>query len=167
MIRLQSGSSSGNVNCHQLTGGGRWSTIEWCQLWLTRYLCKYDFFIVIIFQEIAPPGLLKIIRCNCKASSRNPCNSRMCSCFANGLTCVSACGDCRGTSCSNLPVASYEDDYVVDNIWITSLFRSFSIIFSDRHNNSRGFLEEYFNLSQLHFIVVLLKVLMKNKTIIC
>ena len=72
----------------------------------------------IIFQEIALPEWLKIIRCNCKASSRNSCKSKLCSCVANGLKCVSACGDCQGTNCSNVTVDKVhcEDDCLNDNI---------------------------------------------------
>ena len=51
----------------------------------------------------------------------------ICSCRRNGLTCVSACGDCRGIGCANKPEEvgendseskdDYEDDYDDGNIF--------------------------------------------------
>lgn len=49
----------------------------------------------------APDELLNIVRCNCQMTSKNPCGGSRCSCRANGLKCVPACGDCRGTECQN------------------------------------------------------------------
>ena len=34
-------------------------------------------------------------------SSRNTCGTNLCSCRSNGLKCVSACGDCKGSDCYN------------------------------------------------------------------
>ena len=34
-------------------------------------------------------------------SSRNTCGTTSCSCRSNGLKCVSACGDCKGSYCKN------------------------------------------------------------------
>lgn len=51
--------------------------------------------------EAAPEWLLKVIRCNCKTTSRRPCSSQLCSCRRNGLSCVAACGGCHGESCEN------------------------------------------------------------------
>ena len=48
-------------------------------------------------------------RCNCKATSRNTCGKNLCSCRKNGVTCVDACGDCRGESFNNSS-AETEDD---------------------------------------------------------
>ena len=45
----------------------------------------------------APPELLKVIRCNCTTD----CGSSCCSCQKHGMKCSMACGQCRGTSCSN------------------------------------------------------------------
>jgi len=47
--------------------------------------------------DVAPQSVLKFIRCNCRGS----CSSSLCSCRKNGLPCVSACGHCHGTDCSN------------------------------------------------------------------
>ena len=57
---------------------------------------------------IAPLALLKFVRCNCRGS----CSSSMFSCRKNGLHCVSACGHCHGTDCSNTG-ASGQD--ILDN----------------------------------------------------
>lgn len=46
-------------------------------------------------QEPAPPDLLKVIRCSCKSSTRNQCGGNACTCRKNGLTCMSACGNCH------------------------------------------------------------------------
>ena len=50
-------------------------------------------------------SLLKIVRCNCKTD----CNSRRCTCRKIGLECSVACGECRGTSCSNSSAVEDED----------------------------------------------------------
>ena len=50
---------------------------------------------------VAPEELLKYVRCKCKMSSAKPCNTNSCSCKKNGLSCVQACGDCRGEGCHN------------------------------------------------------------------
>ncbi|XP_065652097.1 uncharacterized protein LOC136079741 [Hydra vulgaris] len=50
-------------------------------------------------KEVAPPNILKVIRCDCKTSSRNMCGTNMCSCRKNGLKCMSACGGCHGQDC--------------------------------------------------------------------
>ena len=53
--------------------------------------------------EAAPEYLLNVVRCNCRLTSSNPCGaSTKCSCKLNGLSCVSACGNCRGVSCLNI-----------------------------------------------------------------
>ena len=52
--------------------------------------------------EPAPEELLRIVRCKCKLLPKRPCNSNICSCRKNGLTCVTtACCNCRGTECYN------------------------------------------------------------------
>ena len=45
----------------------------------------------------APADLLKIIRCNCATD----CSSSRCSCQKHGMKCSMACGQCRGTACTN------------------------------------------------------------------
>jgi hypothetical protein len=53
-------------------------------------------------KEPGPPELLKVIRCSCKPSARSHCDTSKCTCRRNGLTCITACGNCRGTDCSNV-----------------------------------------------------------------
>ena len=49
----------------------------------------------------APERLLKFVRCKCRLTSKNPCESNACSGRKNGLKCVTACGDCQGENCKN------------------------------------------------------------------
>ena len=46
---------------------------------------------------IAPKHLLELTHCNCQKN----CYNRRCSCKKNDMRCISACGYCKGTSCSN------------------------------------------------------------------
>ena len=48
----------------------------------------------------APEEILKLIRCNCKAS-KNLCGTNACTCRKTGLPCISACGQCNGKDCLN------------------------------------------------------------------
>ena len=59
----------------------------------------------------APEELLKITSCNCHGD----CSNRRCSCKKNGVTCISACGVCKGITCKNCShdVVESEDD--IDN----------------------------------------------------
>ena len=68
--------------------------------------CKKDNELVPIMtdNDVAPENLLKVIRCNCKTTSRNQCGSNLCSCRKHGLKCVSTCGNCFGESCENKEV---------------------------------------------------------------
>ena len=74
-------------------------------------MCKKNY-----LKEVAPPDLLKVIRCNCKMKSKNPCSSQLCSCRQNGLSCVSACGDCRGLNCANQQNEHFSDDEDVEEM---------------------------------------------------
>ena len=58
--------------------------------------------------EPAPKELLNFVRCNCKTTSQNTCGTNPCQ--KNGLTCVDACGDCRGESCNNSSVETEDDN---------------------------------------------------------
>ena len=49
----------------------------------------------------APDEILNVVRCNCSMGGKNPCGGSRCSCVANGLKCVPACGNCRGSECLN------------------------------------------------------------------
>ena len=67
----------------------------------------------------APDGLLYVIRCNCKVSSKSPCSGSCCSYRRNGLHYVAAYGDCRGTECQNCDKceASTDDTDQVRNFY--------------------------------------------------
>jgi hypothetical protein len=59
----------------------------------------------------APNTVLEMVRCNCKAD----CASGRCSCRSHNLDCSPACGECRGSACSNSPheysiLHEFEDD---------------------------------------------------------
>ena len=45
---------------------------------------------VMADQEPGPDDLLKVIRCNCQATSKNLCSGKQCPCHSNGLKCVAA-----------------------------------------------------------------------------
>jgi len=51
--------------------------------------------------DTAPNNMLKLIKCKCKVSSRNPSGSNVCSCYKNGLKYAPARGDCRGVTWIN------------------------------------------------------------------
>lgn len=53
----------------------------------------------------APDNLLKMIRCNCASD----CSSARCTCRKHGLDCSVACGQCKGTSCTNVTRYDNED----------------------------------------------------------
>lgn len=48
-------------------------------------------------QRPAPDELLDVVVCNCKKD----CTSKLCSCRKHGLECTTACGICKGVSCTN------------------------------------------------------------------
>ena len=50
-------------------------------------------------------NLLKMIRCNCSTD----CSNTRCTCCKHGLDCSLACGQCRGTGCSNSRIDPNED----------------------------------------------------------
>lgn len=52
-------------------------------------------------KEIAPANILKVIRCNCKTTSKNHCGTNTCNCQKHGIKCMSACGGCHGENCNN------------------------------------------------------------------
>ena len=55
----------------------------------------------VYFRAPVPHELMNIVRCNCKQLSVNQCGSNLSSCCQNGLSCLSACGGCRGIGCYN------------------------------------------------------------------
>ena len=59
----------------------------------------------------APEELLKITSCNCHGD----CSNRRCSCKKNGVTCISACGVCKGITCKNCTHDVVESEGDIDN----------------------------------------------------
>ena len=45
----------------------------------------------------APDELLRVIRCNCQAD----CSSLRCTCMKHTVECSPACGNCKGSACTN------------------------------------------------------------------
>jgi hypothetical protein len=56
--------------------------------------------------EVAPAHMLSVVRCKCKGN----CSSSMCSCRKHGLKCVSACGKCHGSECTNIQQVINDSD---------------------------------------------------------
>ena len=61
---------------------------------------------MFLIQKFGVGGLLMknwCPSCNCQTTSKHTCGpSTRCSCRQNGLKCVAACGNCRGTECENI-----------------------------------------------------------------
>ena len=51
----------------------------------------------------APEHLLRVIRCNCQTD----CSTLRCSCKKHNIECTLACGNCKGTGCTN---TSHDND---------------------------------------------------------
>ena len=47
--------------------------------------------------SIAPPALLKFVKCGCKGS----CSNNQCACYKLGVTCTECCTTCKGDTCDN------------------------------------------------------------------
>jgi hypothetical protein len=54
----------------------------------------------------APEHLLKVIRCNCQAD----CSTLRCTCKRHNIECTPACGNCRGSGCTNTFYDNDNDD---------------------------------------------------------
>ena len=52
-------------------------------------------------KNIAPPDIMKVVCCKCSTEARKPCGGKTCLCQKYGLTCISACKNCNGSSCEN------------------------------------------------------------------
>lgn len=85
--------------------GSSLSPIEWG--WR---LIKGCFEPIMTDLEAAPENILKFVRCNCKVSTKNPCETNICTCRKNGLQCVAACGNCHGQECNNSETNNSEED---------------------------------------------------------
>ena len=91
-----------------------WNNLENDYLDATQWGWKVmDNTLVPVMTDDPPAAdeLLNVVRCNCKTTSKNVCGPR-CSCRANGLKCVPACGGCRGVDCSNCELPN---EHVVDD----------------------------------------------------
>ena len=86
--------------------------IEICNISIL-WSCSHWYYITFNFQPPAPEELLTIIRCKCKNCTRNQCGTNICSCKRNGLSCLAACGECRGVCCYNS--ATVEEEEVKEN----------------------------------------------------
>ena len=58
----------------------------------------------------APDNLLKMIRCNC----RTDCSSMRCTCRKHNVKCSPACGNCRGSGCTNSTIPEQLDGDIDD-----------------------------------------------------
>ena len=92
----------------------------------TDWGCRKDGNILVPImsdKEPAPFDLLKFIQCNCKLTTNNPCSSNVCTCRKHGISCMIACGNCKGQNCTNVKVIKPElqsidsDDEDVRNIF--------------------------------------------------
>ena len=54
--------------------------------------------------------LLNIIRCNYKLSTKTPCGANNSSCQKIGLPCITACGNCHGSNCTNISKVEIMDN---------------------------------------------------------
>ena len=59
----------------------------------------------------APEALLRVVRCNCSSD----CSTMRCSCRKHNLDCSIACGQCRGSGCTNAPQPDDDGDDEVDD----------------------------------------------------
>ena len=73
---------------------------------LFRYeLCCY-IYPVVLFDSSLTLRQPQMIRCNCSSD----CASARCTCGKHGLECSPACGQGRGTACTNSPIQIDQDD---------------------------------------------------------
>ena len=60
---------------------------------------------------MVPEELLKFTSCN----YHEDCSNRRCNCWKNGVTCISACGVCKGITCRNCSHHYVESEEGIDN----------------------------------------------------
>ena len=59
----------------------------------------------------APDSLLQLIRCNCSSD----CSTMRCICRKSGMECSPACGQCKGSACTNCSnTLDYESEHSED-----------------------------------------------------
>ena len=61
-------------------------------------------------KDVAPPNLLKLIRCGCKGD----CSKRTCTCLRHNLKCSTMCAECKGISCLNAYGVDYSESDAID-----------------------------------------------------
>ena len=64
----------------------------------------HDFLLPVVTPEgteMAPPALIKLVKCGCKTQS--PCSNNICSCRKNSLCCTFLCNCHSGEHCNNKP----------------------------------------------------------------
>ena len=66
----------------------------------------------------APENLLKMIQCNC----RTDCSSMRCACRKPNVKCSPACGNCRGSDCTNSTIL--EQFRLKNYYWPLAVFRT-------------------------------------------
>ena len=67
----------------------------------------YNFFLPVVTPEgtvMAPPALIKQVKCGCKAQT--PCSTNRCSCKQNSLSCTFLCNYHNGENCNNQPAVN-------------------------------------------------------------
>ena len=62
----------------------------------------------------APERLLRIIRCNCKTD----CSTTKCTCKKHNIECTPACGNCRGSGCTNASIFEDSDEEYADEDYL-------------------------------------------------
>ena len=80
------------------------STIEFIYL----FICSFVF-----VQDPAPAHTLNITRRNCSMNTKNPCR-KQCRCKRHGIKCMTACGQCQGSKCTN-KMENYDTDSSKDD----------------------------------------------------
>ena len=65
--------------------------------------CEEGFATLQTLLPPAPEHLLRVIRCNCQTD----CSTLRCSCRKHNIECTPACGNCKGTGCTNI---SYDNN---------------------------------------------------------
>lgn len=64
--------------------------------------------VIPVMMDLPPAAefLLQIIRCNCSSD----CSTKRCSCRKNNLEWSSACGQCKGSACTNCNMSHDSDE---------------------------------------------------------
>ena len=72
--------------------------------------CNESFEQIDTILEPGTAKLVNVVKCNCKHSKKTPCGANNCSFSKNSLPCVTACKNCHGNSCTNVPKFEILDD---------------------------------------------------------